>query len=132
MEYCHALGVSPENVVLLPLSYYLQSPTMGGFTRQDFVAGWKILSDNTKACDTIEGQRAVLPALLRDFEADAPVKGDLAQKPPKTAGLYKKTYEYAYAFARPEGQKSLREYLAAASIAANGPDRAVSARVCSI
>ncbi|CAO1624971.1 unnamed protein product [Parajaminaea phylloscopi] len=107
MQYCEALGVSPEDVVLLPLSYYLESPTMGRFTRQGFLSGWKTLSDNSKACDTVEGQKGVLPALLRDFQADAPVKGELAQKPPKSAGLYKKTYEYAYTFARPEGQKSL-------------------------
>lgn len=109
MSYCEALDISPEDVVLLPLSFYLQSPTMGRFTKQGFVNGWRTLAGNSKACDTLEGQKNHLPALVKDLKADAPVKGELAEKPPKSAGLYKKTYEYTYTFARPEGQKSLGE-----------------------
>lgn len=110
MEYCGALGLDPEDVVLLPLSFYLDSPTMGKFTKQGFVQGWKTLSEGTSgssSCTTMEGQKKRLPRLAEELKSDEPVRGDLATK--GKGGLYKRVYEYAYNFARPEGQKSLRE-----------------------
>lgn len=107
MSYCEALGVSPEDVVLLPLSFYLQSPTMGQFNRDAFINGWRTMADGTKACDTVQGQKEYLPTLTKELQTDAAVKGDLGNA--KGSGLYKRTYEYTYNFARPEGQKSVRE-----------------------
>lgn len=107
MEYCSQLEVSPEDVVLLALSFYLQSPTMGKFKRNEFISGWRTLADGSAACDTIQGQKKRLPKLLEELQKDSDVKGELATK--AKGGLYKRVYEYTYAFARPEGQKSLRE-----------------------
>lgn len=109
MEYCQELDVSPEDVVLLALSFYLESPTMGKFTREGFVNGWRTLADGAaSSCDTITRQKERLPQLTKELQEDAQVKGELANKGGK-GGLYKRVYEYTYAFARPEGQKSLRE-----------------------
>ncbi|CAO1615171.1 unnamed protein product [Jaminaea pallidilutea] len=105
MSYCEALGVSPEDVVLLPLSFYLQSPTMGQFNRDAFINGWRTMADGTKACDTVQGQKEYLPTLTKELQTDAAVKGELGNA--KGSGLYKRTYEYTYNFARPEGQKSV-------------------------
>lgn len=107
MSYCEDLSTSLEDVVLLPLSFYLQSPTMGRFTRDKFISGWRTLADGTKACDTIEGQKKALKVLKKELVKDAPVKGELGAS--STAGLFKRTYEFTYGFAKPEGQKSLRE-----------------------
>ena len=114
MEYCSQLEVSPEDVVLLALSFYLQSPTMGKFKRNEFISGWRTLADGTAACDSIEGQKKRLPKLLEELQKDAHVKGELATK--AKGGLYKRVYEYTYSFARPEGQKSLRECKSACNL----------------
>lgn len=112
MEYCEELGVSPEDVALLPLSFYLASPTMGKFNKAAFVDGWRVLAAGADGeCDTIEGMKARLPGLREELSKDEPVKGDLAKAPGAgKGGLFKRVYEYTYTFARPEGQKSLREW----------------------
>lgn len=112
MSYCEELSISLEDVVLLPLSFYLQSPTMGRFTRDKFIAGWRTLADGTKACDTISGQQKALKGLKEELLRDGEVKGELGTN--GSAGLFKRTYDYTYAFAKPEGQKSLRECRATA------------------
>ncbi|CAO1634791.1 unnamed protein product [Sympodiomycopsis kandeliae] len=111
MEYCSQLEISPEDVVLLPLSFYLQSPTMGKFTRKEFINGWKVLSTNgdLSSIDTIASQKNQLPELKKELLADAEIRSGFIQQMNnnKKGGLYKKVYEYTYNFARPEGQKSL-------------------------
>lgn len=98
------LGISPEDPVVLPLSFYLRSPSIGTFTRADYVAGWR----NLGGADNLEKQCAALPRLRDALTSDAAVVGDRAAE--GKGGLYTRVYEFAYTFARPEGQKSLREY----------------------
>lgn len=108
-RYFADLDVALDDVLVLPLCYYLGAPSMGRFTRDGFVAGWLTLD----AADTLESQKAVLPALRRDFQTDAQAKPIVSLdpsgtvKPPSNNGLYSKVYEFTFTFARPEGQKSL-------------------------
>ncbi|GAC97005.1 hypothetical protein PHSY_004589 [Pseudozyma hubeiensis SY62] len=111
LKMCEALQVSPEDVVFLPLSYYLKSETMGTFTREGYVNGWKMLD----LSDTIEKQRKTLEKLRQELLENKPLRLErIAEEKsnPATAsgankGLYEKVYEYTYGFARREGQKSL-------------------------
>lgn len=111
LKMCEALEVSPEDVVFLPLSYYLKSASMGTFTREGYINGWKMLD----LSDTIDKQKKTLEKLRQELLDNKPLRLErIAQEKsnPATAsgankGLYEKVYEYTYAFARREGQKSL-------------------------
>ena len=111
LKMCEALEVSPEDVVFLPLSYYLKSPSIGTFTRNEYVNGWKMLD----LSDTIEKQKKTLEKLRAELLENKPLRLErIAEEKsnPATAssankGLYEKVYEYTYTFARREGQKSL-------------------------
>lgn len=111
LKMCEALEVSPEDVVFLPLSYYLKSPSIGTFTRNDYINGWKMLD----LSDTINKQQKTLEKLRKELLENKPLRLErMAEEKsnPATAssankGLYEKVYEYTYGFARKEGQKSL-------------------------
>ncbi|CBQ70655.1 conserved hypothetical protein [Sporisorium reilianum SRZ2] len=111
LKMCEALQVSPEDVVFLPLSFYLKSPSIGTFTRTDYVNGWKMLD----LSDTIDKQKKTLDKLRQELLENKPLRLErIAEEKsnPATAasankGLYEKVYEYTYGFARREGQKSL-------------------------
>ncbi|KAK0564721.1 Scaffold-type E3 ligase [Tilletia horrida] len=103
MDLCSDLGISPEDPEILPLSFYLRSPSLGTFTREGYVEGWRSLGP---ALDTKEKQKSfVADALKRDLRTDAHVRGPLGQQ--AKGGLYRRVYDFTYTFARPEGQKSL-------------------------
>lgn len=101
---CEELSVSPEDPVVLALSFYLKSPSMGHYTRDGYIEGWRTISPTA---DTIAKQKEALVALRRQFESDADVKGALAND--GKGGLFTRVYEWVYAYARDEGQKSLCE-----------------------
>jgi DCN1-like protein 1/2 len=111
LKMCEALDVSPEDVVFLPLSYYLKSPSIGTFTRADYVNGWKMLD----LSDTIEKQKKTLGKLRQELLENRPLrlerlaeeKANAVTASSANKGLYEKVYEYTYGFARREGQKSL-------------------------
>ena len=41
IEYLETLGLDPEEPAVLVLSWFLQAPSVGAFTRQGFLEGWK-------------------------------------------------------------------------------------------
>jgi len=43
IRYLQALGLDPEEPVVLVLAYQLDSPSIGIFTRQGFVEGWRTI-----------------------------------------------------------------------------------------
>jgi DCN1-like protein 1/2 len=43
MKYLQALKMDLEDPVVLVLAYQLESPSLGVFTRQGFVDGWKLM-----------------------------------------------------------------------------------------
>ncbi|SNX82630.1 related to DCN1 - scaffold-type E3 ligase [Melanopsichium pennsylvanicum] len=111
LKMCEALDVSPEDVVFLPLSYYLKSPSIGTFTRKEYVAGWIMLD----LSDTLEKQKTALEKLRDELVKNKPLrlerfaeeKNNSATASSANRGLYEKVYDYTYGFARREGQKSL-------------------------
>ncbi|KAJ7573970.1 Cullin binding-domain-containing protein [Mycena floridula] len=82
IKLCEDLGVDPEDVVLLAVAYELKSPSLGRWTKQGWIEGWKAL-----------GYVCPLPK-LRD---------KLASNPP----YFKKVYSHTFDFARTEGARSL-------------------------
>lgn len=104
MSMCEDLSISPEDVVLLPLSFYLRSPSLGTFQKEHYIEGWKSIGGSNK-CDTIEAQKKLLNTLREELKSDSAVRGDRASE--SKQGLFNRTYEFTYSFARPEGQKSL-------------------------
>ena len=106
MQMFEDLEISPEDVVMLPLSFYLRSPSLGTFQRTPFIEGWRAIA-GTEKCDTLESQKKLLPRLREEMQKDAQVRGDRGSE--SKSGLFQRVYEFTYAFARPEGQKSLGE-----------------------
>ncbi|PWN38367.1 DUF298-domain-containing protein, partial [Meira miltonrushii] len=104
MSMLEDLKMSPEDAVVLPLSFYLRSPSLGSFQKEHFIEGWKSIA-GSKKCDSIEAQIKLLEQLREDLKTDAPVRGDRASE--SKQGLFHRTYEFTYTFGRPEGQKSL-------------------------
>lgn len=43
LSFCKDLGVDPEDVVMLAVAYELKSPSVGVWTRQGWLDGWKKL-----------------------------------------------------------------------------------------
>lgn len=107
MRYLQDIGIGLEEPTVLVVAELLQAPTMGEFSRDGFVEGWKAcgyipkllpcnpprLTNLTNSCDTLEKQRARVPALRSSFENDEAV--------------FKKVYLFTYNFARSPNQKSL-------------------------
>lgn len=106
MEMCEDLGISPEDVVMLPLSFYLRSPSLGTFQKTPYIDGWRAIAD-TEKIDSLAGQKKLLPRLRDELKKDSPVRGDRGTE--SKSGLFHRVYEFTYTFAREEGQKSLCE-----------------------
>ncbi len=111
LKMCEALEVSPEDVVFLPLSFYLRSPSIGTFTRTDYVAGGRCSTCQTRSRSKRRRSKSCARSCWRNkplrLERVAQEKADPATASSANKGLYEKVYEYTYAFARREGQKSL-------------------------
>jgi DCN1-like protein 1/2 len=106
MEMCQDLEISPEDVVMLPLSFYLKSPSLGTFQRAQYIEGWKAIAGMEKV-DSLESQKRLLPKLREEMKKDAVVRGERGTE--SKNGLFHRVYEFTYTFARQEGQKSLCE-----------------------
>lgn len=88
LKWCEALGVDPEDVVLLSLAYELKSPTVGSFPRKSWIDGWRSLG-----CDSIPTMQTALPR-LRDKLANNP-------------SYFTSVYNYTFEFAKTSGQRSI-------------------------
>ncbi|KAI9803209.1 MAG: hypothetical protein M1825_002000 [Sarcosagium campestre] len=88
MRYLADLKVQLDDVAVLVVGEALQSPTMGEFTRQGFVDGWKALST-----DSISKQAQVIAKLAES----------LASNPP----LFRRVYRRTFDLARNAGQKAV-------------------------
>jgi len=108
------LGVDLASVDVLPLSFYLESPALGQFTRSEFLNGWLRLGVGLSSISDQEElkrqQRESITQIMDAFRADAPVipKFNATEKVSSLKGLYTAVYEYTFKFARAEGQKNLR------------------------
>uniref|UniRef100_A0A1D1XTH4 Defective in cullin neddylation protein n=1 Tax=Anthurium amnicola TaxID=1678845 RepID=A0A1D1XTH4_9ARAE len=86
LEYCNDLGVAPEDVVMLVLSWNLEAEKIE-FKRQGFINGWTKLR-----CDSIEKMRAAIPRLRQSLKDD---------------NTFKEIYQFTFKFGLSENQKSL-------------------------
>ena len=113
------MNLDPASVTILPLSYYLSSPSLGQFTRNGYVDGWLRIgvgsSPESQGSSLtlprlVEQQKHAVSEVMHTFTSDGPVlpeyKSSSSSSPKK--GLYTTVYEYTFAFARNEGQKNLR------------------------
>lgn len=109
------INVDVASVAVLPLSYYLDSPSLGHFTRAGYVEGWlrlglgASLTGSPSKEKVLELQQGVVPALMHTFATDGaviPPRYPIRATPSKK-GLYTTVYEYTFMFARSEGQKNI-------------------------
>ncbi|GME74281.1 unnamed protein product [Ambrosiozyma monospora] len=89
LQYLEDLGLEPEDVVVLALAEFLQSPGEGVFKQDQFLTNWSKVG-----CNTIPAQRDYInkvlkPKLYSDKE------------------YYKKVYQYTYKFVLEKDQKNL-------------------------
>ncbi|KAF8841077.1 defective in Cullin neddylation protein 1 [Paxillus ammoniavirescens] len=77
-----------DTVKLLSLAYELQSPTLGKWTKKEWIDGWKNIG-----CDTIDGMKSALTRLEAKIGSDP--------------SYFRTVYNYTFTFARSEGQRSL-------------------------
>lgn len=108
------LGIDPASVAVLPLSYYLNAPTLGQFTRSDYTEGWLRLGVGATTQGPLTHdillaqQKEAVARMMETFAQDGPVLPLYkTPSPPSKKGLYTTVYEYTFAFARGEGQKNL-------------------------
>ncbi|GAA5923382.1 hypothetical protein JCM3775_007521 [Rhodotorula graminis] len=88
MQYCRDLGVDPEDVVFLALAWFTKAPTMGRFSRRSWTEAWQAVG-----CDSIERQKQYVAKL---------------QEQVRDPTTFKRIYNFAFDYAKAEGQKSLQ------------------------
>ncbi|BGP51516.1 Scaffold-type E3 ligase [Rhodotorula kratochvilovae] len=88
MQYCNDLGVDPGDVVVLALACFTTAPTMGRFLRRTWIEAWQSVK-----CDTLDRQRQYIGTLRSQLEDPA---------------TFKRIYNFAFDYAKAEGQKSLQ------------------------
>lgn len=95
-KYLNDLGVGLEELVHLALYELLQSSSMGEFTRDKFIAGWRFadsVGTKQQSLDNIKAQADHVNAMRERLRTDL--------------GYLKRVYRYSFILARPEGQKNV-------------------------
>jgi DCN1-like protein 1/2 len=88
MKLCEDLGVEPEDIVVLVLSWHMQAAAMGEYTQAEFESGMEALG-----VDTLAKLKTKLPSLRAELD---------------TPDTYKEVYNYGYLFSREKGQKCVQ------------------------
>ncbi|KWU44285.1 defective in Cullin neddylation protein 1 [Rhodotorula sp. JG-1b] len=88
MQYCADLGVDPSEVIMLALAWFTKAPTMGRFSKREWVEAWQAIG-----ADTLERQKQQVDVLRKQLE---------------TPETFRKVYIFAFDYAKTEGQKSLQ------------------------
>lgn len=109
ISLCSALEIDPSEVTLAILSYYVKSPQMGVFKREDYINGWVAMGD----VDTLEKQKKMMHKIKEDLLNDSAVRGNRTQgeKVAGSGGTFNRVYDFVYSWGRQEGQKQLGEFL---------------------
>lgn len=87
-KLCEDLGVEPDDIVMLVLSWHLNAAHMYEYSREEFEKGLTKLG-----CDSLEKLKAKLPSLRAELN---------------DADKYRQIYNYAYLFSREKGQKCVQ------------------------
>lgn len=100
MEYCEALGVTPDDVAMLAVAELCAAPEMGVFGRKGFVDGWAkarcVICEparDARRKDTIESQRSYLPSLRSDLTSNV--------------STFRRVYGFAFDYFKTPGSRSL-------------------------
>lgn len=112
------LEVDPNSVVVLPLSYYLESPVLGTISREGFVNCWLRLGvGNTSSDNVLEQEKKAVQSIMDTFCTNGPVLPpffSMSNPPPLTKmsskGFYTTVYEFTFDFARNPTQRNLRTF----------------------
>ena len=94
MQLCEDLGVRPEDVVMLILSWHMNAQSMGEYSRAEFEYGLGKLG-----IDSLDKLKAKLPDLRAELNDPS---------------AFKQIYNYAFSFSREKGQKCLQLDIAVA------------------
>ncbi|PRW57295.1 DCN1 2 [Chlorella sorokiniana] len=82
---CEDLGVQPDDIVVLVLSWHFGAEAMCEYSRKEFEEGMASL-----ACDSIDKLKAKLPGLRQELQ---------------DTSKFRQIYQYAYLFSREKGKK---------------------------
>ena len=112
----HDLGVDPNSVEVLPLSYYFESPILGTISREGFVHCWLRLGVGRMSTDNLmEQEKEAVKGVMDSFYSDGPVvppfdsvKSLTPSRYTTKKGLFATVYEFAFDFARNPSQRNLR------------------------
>lgn len=88
LQLCEDLGVEPEDIVMLVLSWHLGAQSMGEFTQAEFEEGLAKIG-----VDSLDKLKAKLPRLRAELDDPA---------------MYREIYNFAYMFSREKGQKCVQ------------------------
>ncbi|KAK2745383.1 Scaffold-type E3 ligase [Myotisia sp. PD_48] len=88
MKYLNDIQVKLDEVACLAVAELLQSPSMGEFTREKFVEGWKTLN-----CDTLQKQASFANTLRHRLTTDSQ--------------LFRQVYRYTFLLCRMPGQRNV-------------------------
>ena len=86
-SFCEDLEVDPSDIVMLVISWHMQARIMCEYSKDEFIGGLVDLG-----CDSVEKLKQRLSSLRAELTEE---------------GKFKEIYNYAFQFAREEGQKSL-------------------------
>lgn len=92
ISFCEDLGVSPEDVVMFVICWYMDAKTMGEFTQEEFEGGIEDMEIDT-VFSPITSLKAKIPALRKDLDDPA---------------TFKEIYEFAFGFSCEDSQKVLQ------------------------
>lgn len=84
-QLCADLGVEPDDVVVLVLSWHLEAETMCTYSQKEFEDGMAKLG-----CDSLDKLKAKLPELRAELQDSV---------------KFRQIYQFAYTFSREKGQK---------------------------
>ncbi|GAA6018041.1 hypothetical protein JCM11491_000046 [Sporobolomyces phaffii] len=87
MQYCQDVGVDPELAEMLALAQFTNAPTMGKFSRANWIKSWAQVQG-----DSVEKQRQFVDTLRHRLTV------------PES---FKDVYNYSFDYAKQEGQKSM-------------------------
>ncbi|KAI9799871.1 MAG: Scaffold-type E3 ligase [Piccolia ochrophora] len=92
MKYLSDLKIQLDDIAVLAIGEALQAPTMGEFTREGFVNGWRALNPSTSA-DSLSKQQTTATHLRAAIPTDP--------------ALFRRIYRHTFQLARTPGQKAV-------------------------
>ncbi|KAJ5760600.1 DUF298 domain protein [Penicillium odoratum] len=93
MRYFQDLGVGLDEIVVLGVAELCQCPTMGEFTKEGFLNGWKLVG-----CSSLTDMKKHVKSLRKDI--------------PQNPYVFRHVYRHAFIISRLQGQRSVQMEIA--------------------